>query len=114
MKNNQLEMTVRSLKRLGIEQECKLWKRIATDLEAPSRRRRTVNVHALERHAKDGEIIVVPGKVLGDGELSKSVTVAAYMFSDQAREKINRKGKAITLAQLMKDNPKGQKVRILG
>lgn len=107
-------MLVRSLKRLGIEQECKLWKRIATDLEAPSRRRRTINVHALERHAKDGEIVIVPGKVLGDGELNKSITVAAYAFSDKARDRIAQKGKAITITQLMKDNPKGQKVRILG
>ena len=112
--NTQTENLVRSLKRLSIEQECKLWKRIASDLEKPARNRRLVNVYKVDKYAKDGEVIVVPGKVCGEGELSKKVTVAAFKFSDSAREKITKSGKAITIQELMKDNPKGQKVRILG
>ena len=114
MKNTQLQTLVRSLKRLGIEQESRLWKRIAVDLEKPTRIRRMINVYKIDRYAKEGEIIIVPGKVLGDGELTKKVTVAAYQFSDSARDKISKNGKALTIAELMKENPKGAKVRILG
>jgi len=112
--NTQTENLVRSLKRLSIEQECKLWKRIASDLEKPSRSRRLVNVYKLENYAKDGEVVIVPGKVCGDGEFSKKVTVAAFQFSESARAKIAKSGKAITIPELMKENPKGKKVRILG
>jgi len=48
------------------------------------------------------------------GELNKNVTVAGWRFSKSAEEKINRKGKAITIQELMKQNPEGKKVRIIG
>ena len=113
-KNMQLQTLVRGLKRLSIDNQAKLWKRIATDLERSTRNRRAVNVYKIDAHAKDGEIIIVPGKVLGDGEMTKKVTVAAYQFSDIAREKIAKNGKVLTIQELMKQNPKGAKVRILG
>ena len=112
--NAQLQTLVSSLKRLGIEQQCKLWKRIALDLERPTRIRRMVNVYKIDRYAKEGDVILVPGKVCGDGELTKKVTVAAYQFSDSARAKINVNGKAVSIQELMKENPKAQKVRIIG
>jgi large subunit ribosomal protein L18e len=52
--------------------------------------------------------------VLGEGDLTKKITVAAFAFSDEAREKITKSGKAVTISDLMKTNPKGQKVKILG
>jgi large subunit ribosomal protein L18e len=112
--NAQLQTLVRSLKRLGIEQECKLWKRIALDLERPSRIRRMVNVYKINHYAKDGDVILVPGKVCGDGELTKKITVAAYQFSESARAKIAKNGKVVSIPELMKAHPKGQKVRIIG
>lgn len=113
-KNVQLETLVRGLKRLSLEQGVRLWKRVATDLEKSSRRRRVVNVFKLDQYTKDGDIVVVPGKVLGEGEFTKKVTVAAYRFSEDAKAKIAKSGKAISIDELMKQNPKGQKVRILG
>lgn len=112
--NAQLQNLVRSLKRLGIEQESKLWKRIALDLERPTRIRRMVNIYKINHYAKDGDVILVPGKVCGDGELTKKITVAAYQFSESARVKIAKTGKAVSIQELMKENPKGQKVKIIG
>ena len=112
--NTQLESLTRSLKRQSIEQGCRLWKRIACDLEKSSRNRRMINIYKLDAHAREGDIIIVPGKVCGDGELTKNVTVAAYQFSESARKKIEQKGTIVTIPELMKQNPKGQKVRILG
>jgi large subunit ribosomal protein L18e len=56
----------------------------------------------------------VPGKVLGEGDLTKKVTVVAFSFSDEARTKIAKSGKAMTITELLKSNPKAQKVKILG
>jgi len=91
------------------------WKRIALDLEGPTRNRRVVNLSKINRFTKDGEIIVVPGKVLSSGELNHSLTIAAWQFSQNALEKINKKNaKAITIKELMKTNIKGKRVRIIG
>jgi len=110
MKNPQTQTVIQELRAARTP----LWKRVASDLMKPSRQRRIVNIFKIDAYAKDGEVIVVPGKVLGEGTLTKNVTVAAESFSDVAREKINAKGKAITLHELMASHPKGEKVKILG
>jgi len=48
------------------------------------------------------------------GDLDKKLTVAAYSFSEKAKEKINKNGRAISIVELLKENPKGSKVRIVG
>ena len=112
--NQHLVDLIKELKILAIEKKVKLWKRIATELEKPTRIRRVVNLSRINKYCKDKETIIVPGKVLASGELDKKLTIAAFSFSDQALEKINGKSKAITIGELIKENPQGKKVRIIG
>ena len=108
---------LRTLKELIVNlQKTKLpiWKRVASDLEKPTRTRREVNLYTINKTIRDGETAVVPGKVLAIGEFNKKTTVAAFRFSAEAKEKINKTGKAISIAELVKQNPKGSKVRIIG
>ncbi len=105
---------IKSLKKEAIEKKVKIWKAIASELEKPRRRQRVVNINEINKHCKDNETIIVPGKVLALGELDKKITVAAFSFSQEALTKINQKGKAISIPELMKINPKGSKVRIIG
>ena len=113
-KNSRAAALIQDLKKLAIEQDVKLWKRIATDLEKPTRQQRVVNVYKIDQHTKAGETVIVPGKVLGVGEMNHDVTVAALSFSEEAKEKITAKGKALSITDLMKANPKGANVKILG
>ncbi len=92
----------------------RFWRRIAEDVRRSTRQRRAVNVYTIERYARDGETVVVPGKVLSVGELQKKVTVAAMGFSADARRKIEAVGSAISIRELLEKNPEGKKVRILG
>ena len=109
-----LKALIRELTSLGKKNEVKLWLRIAKDLSRPTRIRRAVNLYKIDKNTKDGETALVPGKVLSVGELNKKLTIAAYQFSDKALEKINKVGKAIKIQELIKDNPKGEKIRIIG
>ena len=112
--NPELQSLIVDLKRLSIEQNKKIWKRIASDLEKPTNQRRIVNLVKIDQYVKDNEIIIVPGKVLAGGDLTKKATIAAYQFSGSAAEKINKVGKALTIHELIKINPKGNRVRIIG
>lgn len=115
MKNDQLTTLITQLKRVAIEKERPLWKRVAADLEKPTRARRIVNLWLIEQYAKDGETLIVPGKVLGDGVLTKKVTVAAASFSDEAKRKLAANGsKALSIEELLKHKPDGKEIRILG
>jgi len=101
------------LKKLAVKQKVNIWKKVAEDLSRPTRNRSEVSIAKIDRNARKGETILVPGKVLSSGDLSQKITVAALMFSAKAKEKINASGNAITIQELIKSNPKGQKVRIL-
>ncbi|MFH1592741.1 MAG: 50S ribosomal protein L18e [Candidatus Woesearchaeota archaeon] len=112
--NKYLIELIKSLKKLSIEKKVKIWKAVAKELEKPTRIRRVVNLDRLNRVCKDGETILVPGKVLGGGELDKKLTVAAFGFSEKALDKIKEKSKSISIEELMKENPEGTKVRMVG
>ena len=112
-KHKQLEELVRKLKKAAIENNAPVWRKIARELEKPTRLRREVNIFKIDRYGREGEIIVVPGKVLGVGELSKKLTVAAYRFSEKARKKILSNGKIVEIEELLKKNPKGTNIRII-
>lgn len=113
--NIQLQKLIIELKTKAIREDVKLWKRIATDLEKTSQNKRIVNLYKISKFAKDGETIIVPGKVLGTGKLEKPVTIAAFKFSESAIEAFDAsKSKYMSISELMEQNPKGKKVRILG
>ena len=112
--NINLRNLIGELKKVSSEQDVKIWKRLALDLEKSTRSKRIVNLSRLDRFTSDNEVIVVPGKVLGTGDLNHKLTVAAFSFSESAKEKINTKGKTMSLSELLQSNPKGNKIRIIG
>ena len=104
-----------ALKNAGRTNEAPLWRDIASRLEKPSRNWAQVNVSKLDDHLGAGENAVIPGKLLGDGEVSKAYTVIAFSASASAKAKITAKGgKVLTFPEAIKAFPKGQNCRILG
>lgn len=113
--NNELQELIGELRKQSTLQKVNLWRRIADDLAKPTRLRRIVNLYKIDQMAKDDEIIIVPGKVLGTGEISRKISIAAYNFSSQAVDKLKAsKCKVMTINEMISQNPKGKKVRILG
>ena len=92
-----------------------VWRDIALRLEAPMSHWAEVNVGKLSRYAKDNEVVVIPGKLLGAGEIAKKVTVAAFRFSGQAKEKVQKAGgQNMSIEELVAKYPEGSNVRIMG
>ena len=103
------------LKKKSNEQSANIWGRVADDLEKPTRQRRVVNLSSLSRYTKEDEVVVVPGKVLGAGNLNHKITISAFQFSGGAKEKIEKAGaRIVPLAELSKSNPSGKGIRIMG
>jgi len=112
--NANLKQLALDLYRFSSENKSKFWRRIADDLLLPTRRKRLVNVFSIDLSTKDGEVVIVPGKVLGMGDINHKVTVAAYSFSQSAVEKIKQaKGSVMSIPELAQKNPKAKDVRIL-
>ncbi|MFA5797738.1 MAG: 50S ribosomal protein L18e [Candidatus Woesearchaeota archaeon] len=113
-KNRKLQELIASLKKQSIEQKVGVWKTIALELERPTRHQRAVNLSRIEKYAKDGEVIVVPGKLLGGGEITKKVTVIAHAYSKSTAQKMGKNATIISLEEAMKKYPKGNTLRIMG
>ena len=110
-----LQTLINELKKRSNEQNVNIWKRVANDLEKPTRQRRVVNLSSISRHAEENEIVIVPGKVLGAGNLERKLTISAFQFSFGAKEKIEKAGsKIVPLLELSKENPTGKGIKILG
>lgn len=113
--NPELVALIFELKKKARESEAPIWRDVALRLEGPKRNWAEVNVSKIDRFATPNETIVVPGKLLGAGEIKKPVTVAAYAASASAVEKITKAGgRVLSLRELMVENPKGTNVRIIG
>lgn len=113
--NPELVELIRFLRKQGRENKAPIWRDIAERLAKPRRRRVVVNLSRLERYTERSETIAVPGKVLAAGQITHPITVAAFAFSGKAVEKIGAaKGKCVSFADLVKKNPAGSKIRIVG
>ncbi len=106
------------LQNLIIELENKekpIWKAVAAGLNRPRRKGFEMNLYRLNKMVDGKETLVVPGLVLGTGDVTKKLNVAALKFSGSAKQKIEKAGgKCWDIESLAKENPEGKGVRILG
>ncbi len=69
----------------------------------PKRKRVKINLDRLDACANSNENIMVPGKVLGTGSVSKQFTIAAIELSERAHQKLKEAGcKIISVEEMMK------------
>ncbi len=105
---------VSALREQAFQEDAPIWKDIAKRFESPRQNYAEVNISKLNRHSAADEVVLVPGKVLGAGEIGHSVTVGALGFSASAKDKIaGAGGKLMTIEELMVENPSGSGIRIL-
>jgi len=69
-----------------------LFSKVADILFAPRRSRAAVNVSKISKFSKPKSVVVVPGKVLGDGAIEHAVDVVALDFAGSAKKKIEAAG----------------------
>jgi len=113
--NPELIKLIRFLREQSRKNNVEIWKDVAERLSKPRRKRITVNISRLNRYTEKKETIVVPGKVVGTGKINHPITVAAFAFSETAKEKVKAaRGKTLSVVQLIKKNPKGSNIKMIG
>ena len=113
--NSTLVKTILELKEASRKNEAPLWRSIANRLEGSSRNWPRVNVSKLEYNINKNGKAIIPGKLMGTGIVTKKMTVAAYSFTDSAKEKIQSAGgKCLTYNEMIKATPKGTNVTVIG
>ena len=113
--NSELVKTIDQLKAASRINDAPIWKSVAKKLEGPSRNWPVVNVSKIEFNASKNGKVVIPGKIMGSGTLSKKVTVSAYSFTKTAIQKIESAGgKCMIYNDFIKKNPTGKDVVVIG
>jgi large subunit ribosomal protein L18e len=90
------------------------WNQIAGILSGPRRNKTCINLEEINKNSKTGETIVIPGKVLSQGEIDKKIKVVAFNFSDKAREKLlSAKCEVSDILNEIKSNPSAKGIKII-
>lgn len=107
--NEVLVDTIRAAKKT----DSKFWIGVASVLSAPRRSKVAVNLSELDADTKEGDTIVVPGKVLSRGDVSKKIAIVAFDFSDEAKSKLLKtKSQVLSIADEIKKNPEAKGLRM--
>ena len=112
--NPELVRLLVALRKASKAQDAPVWGDVARRLDRGRHRSAPLNLRQLERLTEAKQTVVVPGKLLADGELTKPLTVAAFHYSDAARAKVHAAGgSALSIEELLKAKPDGSGVRLL-
>ena len=110
-----LNNTIWTLRNALKKNKVPIWKAVIKELSRSRSNRREVNIGELAHVTKDKEVVIVPGKILGSGEISHKLTVWCFTISEVAIRKIlDAGGKILPLDSLIKKYPDGKGVRIIG
>jgi len=108
--NPLLVETLRAAKKTDNE----FWLKVASILSGPRRRKIVINLDEIEKATKEGDSLVVPGKILSQGEINKKIAVIAFAFSKKAKEKLLKtKSRTIDILDEIKKNPDANGLRLL-
>ncbi len=94
------------------KQKSKIWIDLANILSNPKRRNKGVNIYKINKLTKANDVIVVPWKILSDGELHHALVISYFKISEASRKKLG-KAKLITIEQLLSQNKEGKGVKII-
>lgn len=91
----------------------RIWKKVSKKISGPRRNRVEANLYRINKKTKNNDVIVIPGKILGIGDLDHKLTIACLSSSKSAKKKIEASGsKLITINELLEQNPKGENVKV--
>ena len=106
---------IKDLKQASKKNEAPIWSRLAELAIKPSSSRRVVNLTRINKATKDNDVLFVPGKVLGTGNISHKITLSSFSMSATAAKKIIQNGgKIMAYSDMIKKFPTGKGVIIFG
>jgi|SRR3989344_2793675 len=90
------------------------WNGITKIISGPTRLFSAVNLDEIDKQTKLGDTIIIPGKVLSKGELTKKIRIAALSFSLPVFEKAKKsKSELVKLREEILKNKKMEGIKIL-
>ena len=113
-KQMQRKTNLELVKTIIASKKNKDWVGIAEILSGPRKKRVNINLDGINKKVKEGETVVVPGKVLSQGEMNKKINVIALNFSEKAKKKLLKsKCDVSSIIEEIKKNPQAKNLKVL-
>ena len=105
---------IKDLKQASKKNEAPIWSRLA-DLALKPSSRKVVNLTRINTATKENDVLFVPGKVLGTGNISHKITLCSFSISTTAAKKIIQSGGSILkTSDMIQKYPTGKDVMLIG
>lgn len=99
---------------LNLALKNKSWLPIAKKIASSRRKYSKVNLSDIEAKTSAGDTVIIIGKVLGSGDITKKVRVCAFNFSKSALDKLKKsKSEIVSVMEEIKKNPKAEGIKII-
>ena len=102
------------VKTIIVAKKNKKWHEVSAILSRPRRSSLSLNLSEIDEQGKEGETVLIPGKVLSEGEIEKKIKIVALKFSGRAREKLEKAKISFSdISEEIKKNPEAKGIKIL-
>lgn len=90
------------------------WSKITKILSSSTRNYSSVNLTEIDKQTTPGDTVVIPGKVLSSGNLTKKVRICALSISPNAKDKLKEsKSEYVLILDEMKKNAKAEGIKLI-
>jgi len=92
----------------------KTWMPLAKIISSSARKYSSVNLEQIDEKTEIGDTVVIPGKVLSAGNLTKKIKICALTISESARTKLKEtKSEFSSITDEIKLNPKAAGIKLI-
>ena len=90
------------------------WMKLAKLISMSTKKHASINLSDIDKQASIGDTILIVGKVLSVGEITKKIKICSFGISNEALEKLKKtKSEWISIADEIKKNPKAEGIKII-
>jgi len=90
------------------------WVKYGKIISSPTRKHPSVNLSNIDKKASAADTILVPGKVLSQGNLTKKVRICSFSISKSAKNKLKEtKSEWVPIIKEIKENPRAEGIKII-
>lgn len=90
------------------------WMKHSKMLSSSTRKHSSINLSEIDKQSSMGDTIVIPGRVLSIGEITKKIRICSFGISKMAKEKLKKtKSEWIHIIDEIKKNPKAEALKII-
>jgi large subunit ribosomal protein L18e len=90
------------------------WIKIAKYISRPKRKTICVNLDKINKYGEPKMTLIVPGKILSRGDITKKLILSSLSVSEQAKAKIKESRSVyMNLRELLQKNPEAKDIKLI-